>query len=283
MQERIVNLIPSKSLKAYIKTNGMVFSTYQLMQLADDYAHTYKERIDLLTALMQEEEAPSILSTLIENRKREYNRFFAAEQDTVYELRIRLKANSYNEKYFCKDFDSAKKTVKDFLKEYECEEELNEKSKICLTKWRIFSKDSIDVENSDLGVSALNEKLEVKYADYWGENGNTFTYPRKCYDFSGFLNGYHPIRYESDGKTRYAISVPVKCYTLEEDDREKLITDEAYAIPIDRTVDLTKEDFRFYYHEHIQAAELELLEEEELDDVMRANYEKLKQYFIEVL
>ncbi len=284
MQEKIVELIPSKSLKEYIKQNGIRFSPYQLMQLADDYARSYEERIALLTALEPDEETKPVLQQLIENGKRELALFLAPESDTVYELRIQLNAQDYNENYFCKSFESAVQTVKAFLKEYECESELNEKSKICLTKWHMFSEDSIDFEKSDLGTLELNEKLEIKSAEYWGENGYTFTYPHECYDFSDFLSGYHPIQYEDyRGEVRCAISVPVKCYSVEEDDREELITDEAYVIPIDRKVDLTHDDFQFYYHEHVQATELELVHEEELSDFMRANYKKLKQYFTEVL
>lgn len=283
IQKKIVALIPSNSLKEYISENNIEFLPYVLMQLADEYANSYDERIALLKELtnIADEKTNEVLPYLIESRMQELEQFLKPEENTVFELRIQLNYNFYNEQYFCKTFESAVKTVKAFLKEYECEDELNNKSTITIKKWSIFDE-KIDFENDILGELELNENLEIKNAVYWRFD-ECFQYQREMFDFSAFYRGYHPVKYyDYNGKPRFSIIVPISNINCETEE-EYPITDEVYALPIDEAIDLTEEGAPFCYHEHIPVTEIEILDKAELNNFMLKNYNDIYNYCRNIL
>ncbi len=272
VQEKIVRLIPSKTVKEKVTETKHNFSKSDLMLIVDRYAQSYDERMELMKIL--EGISDGTEKTVIQKRIQRYSEnmehFMSPEPNTVYELRIKLYPSDYREKYFCSNLESAVKTVKAFLKEYDCAEDLNEHSEIYLKKWRIFD-DTVDFDHDSIGDLEFNEKLEIKTVSCWDKE-----YVDDGFDiihFPDILEDFSPVRYY-DNENGWRVFLQVKDFRPTTTEGE-LIVDEVYAFPLDEELNFDEEDFTFYYHEHLPLAEVELLCFDDLDDVQRVRAERL--------
>ena len=103
LQDKIISLIPSESLKKQIRLSGFQFSDKDLLSTAYHYAPDFETRIELLQMLAQTFSGAlkAYVSRLILVQQQMLESFLTREDDVIYELHIKDTPDAYDERYIC--------------------------------------------------------------------------------------------------------------------------------------------------------------------------------------
>lgn len=139
-QKIITDLLPSNQLKCIISQTNHEFSIIELLIITNIYSKTYDDRINKLEYLVdncENQQEKELIQDVIKNRKESFEKMITPEEGTVYFVEIEIDADSYTEKYICKNYETALKTVQHFSKEYEVQ--FTDYSYICIKKCTVLT------------------------------------------------------------------------------------------------------------------------------------------------
>ncbi len=289
LQNRIVSLIPSTSLKNQIRLTNHRLSDEDLLSTAYSYATDYDTRIELLQMLEQRftGELHDYTSRLFQVQRQMLEDFLKPEDNVVYELEIKDNPGANGQRYLCKSFDDVRRIIPLFFKEYDCEE--NALSRYTIVKRRIQSGDTDFYVDDELGKLYLLAGMRVYSVRVWsfilqaeGCSGcdQDLECNRPCVECHE--TEFPPFIQHGD-----AVKFKYNDFSVEESygiafGSDNLSCNHCYVIPLDSGV-VRHHDFARIHaaHEHIPAPLTERIEEEALPEEMRADYKACLQYILE--
>ncbi len=284
LQNIVVRLIKSNSLKVMIQKTNKSFEPIELVKIAFNYAESYDQRLNLLSLIkanINDDSLKKYITQLIEVQKEIHIKFLQNMENCVYELHIKENPDSYDEKYLCDSYSSAIKMIDSFYEEYGNGE--NELSKYEIEKRKIFNcSDKFDEDY--VGNCKLNYKREIQEIDIDGVNSYANICEACCSDecnilcinnidiaFPRFAKNLDIVEYSDyDGKKHYGVYLENMCNVKEE----------YYVIPLDCTA-MKYHHFErdFYNHMHIEAP---FVEKVKIDDIP-ANIQDVYKNYIDYL
>lgn len=178
LKKLLIEQIPENQLRSYIQAHDFPFSDGDLVKMAYSLAADCEMRTQLLN------ECASTLSDTarefalnILNYLDEIKALFHENSACVYELKIKETPNSYEERYLCGSYQTAREMAEWFCKEYSVT--LTERSDISICKRRIISEPQHYAEDYIAEVQ-LDERLkEIKY--FSGLDSDAL-YPADCHN-----------------------------------------------------------------------------------------------------
>lgn len=164
LQDRVVNLIPSKDLRDAISENGYVLTDIALLAAVFHCAPDFASRIEYLRML--ESAFTGAIKTytarIIETQHQMLDAFLNNADGAAFELHIKETPDAYDETYLCSSFDAALKMIPLFYQEYNCKE--NPSSRYRIVKRRIFSSGAGEAFSEDYLGEAVLLPGEVIYS-----------------------------------------------------------------------------------------------------------------------
>ena len=217
LETKTIKMIPSPTLKEYLKKFDFRFTQKDLLKFIEDYAPTYETKINLLEEAAQEFSDKSVVlhaKKLIKYHKRSFDEFMTPSDDCVYEVEIHINPDDYDETYTVKTFDDALILIDNYLKRYRhigCKD--NE-----LSKYNVIKKTTIapqkpsdlDCKVGELGRCVLGYKRVIKSVEmhYNGKylrkcNGVCMDCKNECIDvhephFPAFLQPYDLVAFKTN-------------------------------------------------------------------------------------
>ena len=283
LQNLVIRIIKSNSLKVVIKKTNKIFKPIELVKIVFNYAESYDQRLNLLSLIktnINDNSLKKYIAQLIEVQKEIHKMFIQNKENCVYELHIKERPDSYDERYLCDSYSSAVKMIDLFYEEYDNGE--NELSKYWIEKRKIFS--SLDKFDEDyVGNCKLNYKREIQEIDVDDVNSYANICDVVCSDecnnlcinnidieFPRFAEDLDIVEYSGyDGKKHYGVYLESMCDVKEE----------YYVVPLDCT-EMKYYDFErdFYNHEHIEAPFVERVTIEDIPTNLQEIYKKYIEY-----
>lgn len=275
VQDRIVTLIPSVTLKKAIAENDYRFSDIALLTTAFHCAPDFDSRIVHLRLLEQtfSGEIKAYTTKIIDTQYQMLRAFQKNEDGAVYELHIKDTPDAYDERYLCASYDAALKMISLFYKEYDCEE--SPLARYRIVKRRIYSGDDSEMFAEDyLGEAVMLSGRRLYSVDMNGFcaedcDGLCIECNRYCVrsneiPYPSFIHNGDAVKYrDHDGTERFGLN-------LQWND---IPTNECYIIPLDSEY-MRYRDFKnvWYSHKHILAPFVDRISPDNLPDEMRENY-----------
>lgn len=283
LQNLVVRLIKSNSLKVAIQKTNKIFKPIELVKIVFNYAESYDQRLNLLSLIktnINDVSLKKYIAQLIEVQKEIHKAFIQNKENCVYELHIKESPDSYDERYLCDSYSSAVKMIDLFYEEYDNGE--NELSKYWIEKRKIFS--SLDKFDEDyIGKCEINYKREIQEIDIDDINSYGNICDVVCSDecnilcinnidieFPRFAEDLDIVEYSDyDGKKHYGVYLENMCDVKEE----------YYVVPLDCTA-MKYYDFErdFYNHKHIEAPFVEKVTIDNIPTNLQEIYEKYIEY-----
>lgn len=217
LETKIIKLLPSETLREYIKNNHFSFTQKDLLKFIEDYSPLYDVKMDLLqeaAMCFSDKSAIKHVQNLIAYHKRTFDEFMTTDADCVYEVEIYCNPDDYGETYIVKTFGDALVLIDSYLKYYR---DIGVKDNI-LSQYNILKKTtSAPKKSSDLrervgergkcvlGYKRVIKSVEMHYnGSYWKKcNGDCMNCKNQCIDvhcphFPVFLQPYDLVAYKTD-------------------------------------------------------------------------------------
>ena len=180
LTKKIIGLLPSATLREYIRATGHEFCEKTLLKFIVDFEPHFEERLILLDAALnvfEEKRVRDHAAALIKHYRREYD-LFTDGGDAVYEISIKCNPDEdAAEAYITKTFDDALKLIRCYLKRYgDIGEVDNERAIYTIRKkTTIAPKRPSDIDKTvgELGSCTLGHKLRILDLDVYN-TGNEF-------------------------------------------------------------------------------------------------------------
>ena len=119
---KIIKLIPSDTLKAFLNESKFRFEEKDLLAIINKYSRNYNEKIALLEEAvfrLADKSAVFHAKKLIDMHKSIYDGFMQPNQDCVYDITIIESDNSPDERRFItKTFEDAKILIKNKIEKF---------------------------------------------------------------------------------------------------------------------------------------------------------------------
>jgi len=273
LYEQILNLIPSKDLRAAIKETGFVPTDEDLLSIAYNCAANFDSRIEYLRLLEESfhGELKAYVSRLIQSEKQELEAFISNNGSAVYELHIKESPDAYDEKYLCASYEAALKMIPMFYQEYGCSE--NPSSRYSIEKRQVFSAakgegfaednmgDMLLLPNAVI-FSVIVDGFSAEYCSH--DDCDDCQRPclhRVATAFPRFMQYGDVVKYLNyDRVEEYGVNL----------DWDKAPTHECYLIPLNNEY-ISFHDFKnaFYAHHHIRSEFVERISVEELPEQLQ--------------
>lgn len=278
LQNKVVKLIPSESLRNEIEKTGYKCSEITLLSTIFYYAPSFDSRMELLQFAYDsfEGELKEFTVQLMEWQQKIRDEFIKNEPSVVFELHIRETPDVPDETYLCSSFDAAMKTICQYYQELECDE--SDSARYNIIKHHIYSMDT-DAKLSDdpLGEAVLLSGRILYSVEMFGHRQEDCsdscvecTKPLCVYNleeeaqYPCFINDKELVEYrERDGRKRYGI-----VHT-----NDNSAGNLQYVIPLDCEWMRNHEfDDVWYAHSHVPAPLIEKISPEILSEKMREYY-----------
>lgn len=230
LETKVVNLLPSYTLRQYVKNNKFHFTQKDILKFIEDYAPTYDAKLALLSeaaAVCSDKRVTEHAKKLIKYHQRTFNEFMTPSDDCVYEAVFYCNPED-NETYVVKTFDDALVLIDNYLKYYRDIEVTDSK----LSEYRILKKTVTaprkpsdlsrkvgEIGRCVLGYKRVIKSVEMHYNGYYLSkcNGCCVLCKNECIDhhqprFPVFLQQYDLVAYKTNwsynaidykGKTYY--------------------------------------------------------------------------------
>ncbi|MBQ9915236.1 MAG: hypothetical protein IJO50_03720 [Clostridia bacterium] len=283
LQNTVMGLIQSNSLKFAIKETGKVFKPIELVKIAFEYAESYDQRLNILSLIktsLCDESLKRYIEKLIETQKEIHKKFLQNQENCIYELYIKESPDSYDERYLCDSYFSAVKMIDLFYERYGNGE--NELSRYEIEKRKIFS--STDKFDEDyVGNCKLNYKREIQEIDIDDVKSYANICDAACSDecnilcinnidieFPRFAENLDVVEYfDRAGKKHYGVYL----------ENMSDINEEYYVIPLDCDA-MRYHHFErdFYNHEHIKAPFVEKVDISNIPEQIQEVYQSYVEY-----
>ena len=284
MQEQIIDLIPSKSLKKAIRETGYRLSDIALLSTAYICAPDFNSRLEYLLLVRDSlvGEIRSFAERLIQAERQQQSLFFRNDAGAVIELHIKETPDAYEETYLCSSIESAMKMISMYYEEYGGSE--NTSSRYHFVKRRVFSAAAGQKFSEDSLGEAVFLPGEILYSvdmDGFCVRSNC---SHLCFECDGYGIECQSVQYpyftedgdaveyfEDSGKKRFGV---VRQWT-------DAPANECYIIPLD-CPEIRYHDFdnATFSHQHIPAPFVEKISPNQLPDEMREDYWALVNYLL---
>ena len=268
MQNKVIEFLPSRTLKKAIADCGFNLSSLNLVKAVINYVPLLKDRLALLEMFTAAEgkRASELAKKAHAHLTAMRDEFLRDDPEAVFELHVSTREDAWVERYICRSYDAALRMIEGFWLEYADISSNGERESTIykIVKRRILS----DVFSEDeLGMCILNGNLEVECVDTWdmrAEAGYDCCYNNDI-PFPNFVPDLAPVRYEIPGRfPSYGI-----CIDLTGDAK----VGEFYVLNLNSGLMFDKNwDYITESHEHIAPAYVELVSEDELPEKLRQNY-----------
>ncbi len=273
--DKVVQLIPSKSLRDKIKETDYHFSDLSLLAIIFNCSKNFDSRIALLKYFQSNTtgEIKDYAERIVQTQLQMRDAFISNDSGSVYELHIKETPDAYDETYLCSSFEAAIKMISLFYKEYETEETSLVRYKI--VKQRVFSvSDGEAFAEDELGEAVLLAGNILYSVEMYGYNAEKCD--DSCCDCTQLCIRSHDIEFpcftedkdiveyiESNGSRKFGIN----CQWDNEPGSE------CYIYPMD-SEQIRYHDFEnvFYSHEHIPAPLVEIIDPETLPPKAKEDY-----------
>lgn len=217
LETKIVKLIPSHTLREYVKEHKYRFTQTDLLKFVEDYAPTYDEKIKLLNEIVTSFPDKTVVKhaqKFIKYHQRTFNEFMAPSDDCVYEVQIYCKPDDKDETYVVRTYDDALVLIDNYLKYYRdvgaIDNKLSEYKIIKKTTTAPLKPSDLNSKVGKLGQCVLGYKRVIKSVEmyYNGNylsncNGVCVLCKRDCLDkhephFPVFLQQYDLVAYKTN-------------------------------------------------------------------------------------
>ena len=282
MTERIIDLLPSKDLKAKIKETKHQFTESELLQIIYNYAPTFDEKLSMLAqfSTVASPEIAALANAYIEYEQKNYNKFAEETAGFVYELHIKEDSTSPDVSYLCSSYKAALACIDLFYEEYAfIGSKETEKTKYRIKKRKIFFEENTFEEDAYAECVLGRNKVILKVSDLQDDTTSCELEtlcseckeicPYRCDElrFPCFAHDYAIIKYldqEEIEQFGVALFWDGNCDGLRE---------ELYVIPLD-SPPIREHRFsnNFYAHQHIPLPLATLAELDDLGEDMKKNY-----------
>lgn len=172
LENKIVSLIPSKTIRKAVKDTKHHFSDLELVQIITEFAPSWEEMIQLLLEskkYIEDTKIKKYITQLVNIEKKQYKRLITQEEGYIYDVVMNPESQ---ERYLVPDFESAFTTIDNYIKCYKKYIKKNDYQKIEILKRKVSKRlTSREIDVNDEPVSCvLNEKKEIKriYSDLKG-------------------------------------------------------------------------------------------------------------------
>lgn len=284
MLNKIIELLPSKSLKHKIKELNHQFTDSELLQIIYRYSPTLEEKILLLQEFSRttSDNLANLARTYIEFEKEKIKQFKDNNGGFVYELHIQ-EINGADERYLCSSYNDCLKCIDLFYEHYTfANAELSQHK---IIKRKIFSvgmefeedeysKCSLDNQKRIISIDDYRESFDCELENECSECNQICRNRCDKLKLPCFVNYCGIVRYtDYDRNERYGVNL---CYANGECDG---ICEELFVIPLhSEAISCQKYEEAIYEHQHIEPALVEVVSIENLDDTLRKNYIEYVEY-----
>ena len=118
LENKIVSLIPSKTIRKAVKETKHKFSDIELVQIIDEFAPSWEEMLQLLVECkkyIEDNKVKKYITKLVNYEKKKYQQLITAEEGYIYEVVMNPESQ---ERYLVPDYDSAFITINNYIKHY---------------------------------------------------------------------------------------------------------------------------------------------------------------------
>lgn len=274
--EKIIELIPSESLKRAIRDTGYRLSDLTLLSTLFYCAPDFDSRVEYLRLAREhfEGEVGEYAGRLLRAETDKHDAYFKDDPLAVFELHIKETPDSFGETYLCDSFDSAMKMIPLFYGEYGGEE--SDSTRYSVVKRRVFSNAPGRAFSEDyLGRADLLPGMILYSVDSCRHDAAEEC-SHLCFECDGICLCCGDVRYPLftedcdavwyrgfDGAMHFGV---VRVW----DDAP---ANECYVIPLDSEW-IRHHDFEnvTYAHQHIPCPYVEKLAPDQLPEGMRDDY-----------
>lgn len=120
--DKIISLLPSKDLINCVKSEKFIFGEEELLKFINDYAPDFNKKLELFKEaanVFSNKEAKVHAKKLIAYNEKAYSEFMRADENCVYEVRIKCLPDDCDEEpLLTRSFDGAIEMIKSWLKCY---------------------------------------------------------------------------------------------------------------------------------------------------------------------
>lgn len=291
---KIIKLIPSNTLKDFLKGSKFEFKEKDLLAIIDDYSRNYEEKLALLreAANCIEDKAVALhAKKLIELHTKHYDDFMQPNDDCAYEIVIIDNDFSHQGRFITKTFEDAITLIKNYKKYYGDDYVTKEKTYTAIDGYyKIFKCTTIapkkpsDFSNKvgQIGVCLLAKNLQILDVDMYNYGvEDAYRCKRNCDDcknkcimlhcpkFPAFLEQYQLVAFKWD-KIIYGI-MP---FEMEDGDNDTYIIDlEDNDFIVNREKLKGLDDYRIFdAHMHPSFFELYIPNRQDVLDKIYENY-----------
>lgn len=165
LENKIISLIPSKTIKDEVERIKHKFSDIELVQIVTEFTPTWEEMIELLLEIknyITDNKIKKYIHEFIKIEKKQYQMLVTSEEGYIYD--VIMDPDMKNETYLVPDFESAFTTIGSFLKHYKKYTKKNEYSIINIDKRKISKRiSSREIDKNEKPVSCtVNSKRQIK-------------------------------------------------------------------------------------------------------------------------
>ncbi|MGM9637147.1 MAG: hypothetical protein ACI3YK_04075 [Eubacteriales bacterium] len=278
MDDVIIELLPSQSLKNKIRKENYRFSEIDLLNIIYGYAPTFDRRTELLHDFSgtASPEIAQCAREYAEWQQRVFKCFCEESDGCIYELHMKVTPDECDERSICASYEAALNRIDWFFDEYHTKE--TEKSGYKIVKRRIYTGNAGQAFDNDrageclLGpnkvvLSVDDDRQPSPYADCNGICMDCSRICPHCYDeilFPCFTHDRDIVKYtDYEGREHFGV-----CFQKDEEP-----TDSIYIIPLDSDpIRYHAFDKDFYSHEHILPPFVTLADWHELSEQMQKDY-----------
>ena len=251
---KIIKLIPSNTLKEFLKTSKFKFTQKDMLAIIDDYSRNYAEKIALLqeaVKCLEDKDVVYHAKKLIQLRTGYFDDFMLPSDDCVYEINI-ITDDCYPEGrvFITKTFEDAIILIKNYNKQYGDGYFTDNKAGTLIGNKSVYYKiyktttfapqkpSDIHKKVGHLGECLLGKKLEIIDVETYG-NSNVNNYGERvvykcknkdCDDCKNKCITMHNIRfpaflqqYQLVAFKHYKINYGVVLYQMQDGDNDSYI------------------------------------------------------------
>jgi hypothetical protein len=297
LENRIIYLIPSKTVKTEIHKLHFHFSEIDLVKIIIEFGPYFDVRMELLEQLKDyiiQKDVKKYIKRLIINQQKEYELLISEDNNYVYE--VSMEPYSIYEKYLCPNFEAALITADSYRRRYKAQPE-----EFKITKRKVATRRRANnVDSGDDPVEAYldkNSKIKKIYSEiqpakfedldivmdaiHYPEifkKGDLVSYSNLYTKYS-INDGIESHVYQFNGETVYGINSfdNIKSYS-----DNQTVFDESCFLFLKctyvekREVDI-KDEYGYYpylmQHDHIGFGYLEKVDINTIDEKVKLDYE----------
>ncbi|MDE6585014.1 MAG: hypothetical protein K2K15_06400, partial [Anaeroplasmataceae bacterium] len=287
-QNKVVSLLPSITIKKYVKENGFTFRDCDLFNIIKEYAEYFDERVNLLNQSLEFITDPQVkkhIKQFIKEEHRNLEYFLHPEPNYVYDVEI-----SKYERYLAPTFDSAKSTIQSYWRCYKKYSEEKKDTTYSISKRRIANRVSAkDIDRIDeIAEVELDYKQKLKRVHVYVYSSSPKIIEEEVISYPPIFKKGAFVRYIPDWKS-YQIDDDVHVIKIDNNDDfiyginsfDNSGEDVACVLMLDspyvktRTIDTVDEYGRYPFlmsHDHIDFGRIELVSLDEVPTEVKEDY-----------